>query len=90
MIKTIPHSPPASKAYPNPDKEEALYNIIQEFLAAGLVSESTSPYAASAILVRKSDGTNRLVVDYKKLNLITIKDSSQIRVGLQLFLQTRS
>ena len=78
VIRTIPHSPPASKAYPNPDKEEALYKIIQEFLAAGLISESNSPYAAPAILVKKSDGTNRLVVDYKKLNLITIKDSSPL------------
>lgn len=78
VIRTIPHSPPASKAYPNPDKEEALYNIIQEFLAAGLIAESHSPYAAPAILVKKPDGSHRLVVDYKKLNLITIKDSSPL------------
>lgn len=78
VIRTIPHSPPASKPYPIPDKEEALYNIIQEFLDAKLISESNSPYAAPAILVKKSDGSNRLVVDYKKLNLITIKDSSPL------------
>lgn len=78
VIRTVPHSPPASKPYPNPDKEEALYRIIQEFLAAGLISESDSPYAAPAILVKKSDGSHRLVVDYKKLNLITIKDSSPL------------
>ena len=35
-----------------------------------------SPYAAPAILVKKKDNTYRFVVDYKKLNLITIKDSS--------------
>ncbi|CAF4618796.1 unnamed protein product [Rotaria magnacalcarata] len=51
---------------------------MQEFLKAGLISESHSPYAAPAILVKKKDGSYRFVVDYKKLNLITIKDSSPL------------
>ncbi|CAF4695555.1 unnamed protein product, partial [Rotaria sp. Silwood2] len=36
---------------------------------------SYSPYAAPALLVPKHDGNWRMVVDYKKLNHITIKDS---------------
>ncbi|CAF4432119.1 unnamed protein product [Rotaria sp. Silwood2] len=78
IINTNPHSPPASKPYLQPDKEENMFNMIQEFLQAGLISESHSPYAAPAFLVKKKDGTFRLVVDYKKLNLITIKDSSPL------------
>ena len=78
VINTVPHSPPACRAYPQPDKEEALYKIIQEFLTADLITESHSPYAAPAMLVKKSDGSHRLVVDYKKLNSITIKDSSPL------------
>ncbi|CAF1546859.1 unnamed protein product, partial [Rotaria sp. Silwood1] len=78
VINTIPHTPPACKPYPQPDKEEPMYAIIQEFLQAGLISESHSPYAAPAILVKKKDGSYRFVVDYKKLNLITIKDSSPL------------
>ncbi|CAF1483840.1 unnamed protein product [Rotaria sordida] len=78
IINTNPHSPPASKPYPQPDKEEYMFNMIQKFLQAGLISESHSPYAAPAFLVKKKDGTFRLVVDYKKLNLITIKDSSPL------------
>ncbi|CAF4668080.1 unnamed protein product, partial [Rotaria sp. Silwood2] len=78
VIKTIPHIPPACKPYPQPDKEEAMYSIIHEFLQAGLITESHSPYAAPAILVTKKDGSYRFVVDYKKLNLITIKDSSPL------------
>ncbi len=78
VIKTISHIPPASKSYPQPDKEEPMFQIVQEFLQAGLISESNSPYAAPAILVKKKDNTYRLVVDYKKLNLITIKDSSPL------------
>ncbi|CAF3236049.1 unnamed protein product, partial [Rotaria sp. Silwood2] len=33
------------------------------------------PYAAPALLVAKHDGSWRMVVDYKKLNNITIKDN---------------
>ncbi|CAF4507246.1 unnamed protein product, partial [Didymodactylos carnosus] len=55
-----------------------MYKIIQEFLKAGLITESNSPYAALAILVKKKDGNHRLVIDYKKLNLLTIKDSSPL------------
>ena len=78
VINTNPHSPPASKPYPQPDKEEHMFKMIQEFLQAGLISESHSPYAAPAFLIKKKDDTFRLVVDYKKLNLITIKDSSPL------------
>ncbi len=78
VINTIPHSPPACKPYPQPDKEEPMYKLIQEFLSAGLISESHSPYAAPAILVKKKDGSYRFVVDYRKLNLVTIKDSSPL------------
>lgn len=78
VIKTIPHIPPASRSYPQPDKEEPMFQIIQEFLQAGLITKSHSPYAAPALLVKKKDDSFRLVVDYKKLNLITIKDSSPL------------
>jgi hypothetical protein len=78
VINTIPHAPPASRPYPQPDKEQAMYKLMQEFLQAGLISESHSPYAAPAILIKKTDGTHRFVVDYRKLNAITIKDSSPL------------
>ncbi|CAF1471289.1 unnamed protein product, partial [Rotaria magnacalcarata] len=78
VINTIPHSPPASRPYPQPDKEDAMYKLVQEFLEAGLITESNSPYAAPAILLKKKDNSFRSVVDYKRLNAITIKDSSPL------------
>ena len=53
VINTVPHSPPACKPYPQPDKEEPMYKLMQEFLQAGLICKSHSPYAAPAILVKK-------------------------------------
>ncbi|CAF4520551.1 unnamed protein product [Rotaria magnacalcarata] len=52
-----------------------MYQLVQEFLDASLISESASPYAAPAMLIKKKDASFRFVVDYKRLNAITIKDS---------------
>ena len=52
-----------------------MYKIIQELLHFGLIRPSDSSYAAPALLVAKHDGTWRMIVDYKKLNNITIKDN---------------
>ena len=75
-IKTLDHPPPASKAYySTPQKQEAMHTLVQELLQSGLIRQSYSPYAAPALLIPKKDNTWRLVVDYKKLNNITIKDN---------------
>ncbi|CAF4330765.1 unnamed protein product, partial [Rotaria sordida] len=75
-IKTLDHPPPVSKLYySTSSKQEEMYKIIQELLHFGLIRPSDSPYAALALLVAKHDGTWRMVVDYKKLNNITIKDN---------------
>ncbi|CAF4247737.1 unnamed protein product, partial [Rotaria sp. Silwood2] len=75
-IKTLNHSPPTSKPYySTPLKQEEMHKITQELLHFSLIRPSYSPYAAPALLVAKYDGTWRMVVDYKKLNNITIKDN---------------
>ena len=75
-INTIDHPPPTSKAYyTTPEKQEAMHKIIQELLQSNLIRQSYSPYAAPAMLVPKKNNTWRMVVDYKKLNNITIKDN---------------
>ena len=74
--KTLDHPPPSSKPYySTPEKQDEMYKIVQELLHFGLIRPSYSPYAAPALLVPKHDGNWRIVVDFKKLNNITIKDS---------------
>ena len=51
---------------------------IEEYLAAGHVRPSTSPFGAPVLLVRKKDGTMRMCVDYRALNDITCKNTFPI------------
>ncbi|GBM99785.1 Retrovirus-related Pol polyprotein from transposon 17.6 [Araneus ventricosus] len=48
---------------------------INILLEAGIIQPSNSPYAAPVLLVRKPDGSFRLVADLRKLNEKTIPDN---------------
>ena len=47
---------------------------IKSYLANGFIRPSTSPAAAPVMFVKRPDGKLRLVVDYRGLNAITIKN----------------
>ncbi len=48
---------------------------IEEMEAHKIIRESTSPYAAPVVMVKKKDGEEmRFCVDYRKLNQATVKD----------------
>lgn len=47
--------------------------IIDELLELNIIRHSTSPYASPIVLVKKQNGEDRLCVDYRQLNAITIK-----------------
>jgi len=49
--------------------------IINQNVKNGLMEPCSSPYAAPVLLVKKQNGTWRLVCDYRKLNNVTISDS---------------
>jgi hypothetical protein len=51
---------------------------IRKLLEASIIQPSQSPYVSPAILVRKRDGTWRLCIDFRKLNLNTIKNKFPI------------
>ena len=53
---------------------QELKKDIREMLDLGIIRESKSPYASPVVIVKKSDGSNRVCVDYRKLNKLTVFD----------------
>ena len=47
---------------------------IDEMESHNIIRESTSPYAAPVVMVKKKSGEMRFCIDYRKLNQVTIKD----------------
>ncbi|KAK7881610.1 hypothetical protein WMY93_030019 [Mugilogobius chulae] len=58
-----------------PSEYELVKEHIHQLLEAQVIRESSSPYASPIVLVRKKDGSIRLCVDYRQLNLKTRKDA---------------
>ena len=44
-------------------------------LNRGIIQPSVSPWSSPIILVKLKDGTDRFVIDYRRLNSVTRKDS---------------
>lgn len=59
----------------HPRDYEAVKKHLKTLLNAGIIRESESPFSSPIVVVRKKDGDVRLCVDYRKLNLQTIKDA---------------
>ncbi|RXN17162.1 Retrovirus-related Pol polyprotein from transposon 412 [Labeo rohita] len=59
----------------HPQDIEAVRNHLHQLLDAEIIRESESPFSSPIVVVRKKNGDVRLCIDYRKLNLQTVKDS---------------
>ena len=64
---------------------ESLRKDIEEMLDMGVIRQSSSSYSSPVVVVKKPDGSNRVCVDYRKLNKITLFDPEPMTSVSELF-----
>lgn len=87
LIELLPGTGPISKRpyrMPANDLEE-IKKQIKELLEKGYIRRSSSPWGAPVLLVEKKDKSLRMVVDYRALNEVTIKNKYPLPMINDLF-----
>ena len=75
-IPTGDHLPISSRPYPKTvQQRRELQDEIHKMLQHHQIRPSTSPWSSPVIIHKKPDGGIRFLVDYRKLNSVTKKDS---------------
>ena len=87
QIKVTDDTPIRCKPYPlRYAMREELRNEVDSMLEMGVVRPSTSAYMyVSPIVMVKEDGSNRVCVDFRKLNKITKVDPEPMTTAEDLF-----
>lgn len=58
----------------SPARKEQLKQELEKMIAADVIEECESPYAAPVVMVPKKDRTMRICIDYRRLNQATVPD----------------
>ena len=58
----------------SPEQERFICEETQKLLNGDVIEPSTSPWSAQVVLASKKDGTYRFCLDFRKLNLVTVKE----------------
>jgi transposase InsO family protein len=79
--------PPRSRPLRHESSKDlsVMQKYIQEGIESGQLRVSNSPYGAMALIVKKKDGEPRVVIDYRGLNEITVKDKYPLPLMDELF-----
>lgn len=86
QINLTSDEPVRSKPYPVPySVRETLKKDLDDMIKMGVIRESNSPYASPVVVVKKKDSSNRVCVDFRKLNKLTVFDPEPMPAAVDLF-----
>ncbi len=75
-IKLTSDEPIRLKPYPLPlSMREVVMKEVQDMLDMDIIEHTNSPYSSPIVLVKKSDGSNRFCIDFRRINNITVFDN---------------
>ena len=57
---------------------DAVKSEVVEMCRLGVIERSDSPYSSPLLLVKKKDGTNRPVIDFRRINKVTVFDAESM------------
>ena len=87
-VKLTNDKPIRCKPYPFlHGMREKLQNEVDSTLEMGVARPSMAHYTSPIIMVKKKDGSNRVCVDFRKLNKITEVDPERMTMAEDLFHQ---
>ncbi|KAI3821572.1 hypothetical protein L1987_09140 [Smallanthus sonchifolius] len=75
-IDFVPRANPVARAPYRlaPSEMQELASQLQELSDKGFIRPSHSPWGAPVLFVKKKDGSFRMCIDYRELNMLTIKN----------------
>ena len=84
-------SPPPARPLRHQSEKDAavMKEYVEAGLKAGTLQPSTSPYGSMALIVKKKDGSPRVVIDYRALNEVTVKNKYPLPLMDELFDRTQ-
>jgi hypothetical protein len=91
VIDLLPGTAPTFKRPYRMSVEElkGLKKHLTELQEAGYIRPSSSPWGAPVLFVQKKDGSQRMCVDYRSLNDVTVKNKYPLPRIEELFDQIR-
>ncbi|GFO01446.1 retrovirus-related pol polyprotein from transposon 297 [Plakobranchus ocellatus] len=74
------------RPYPVPyAMRQTVRDELRDMEDLGVIRKSSSPYASPVVVVKKKDGTNRVSIDYRQLNKLTIFDPQPMTPPADIF-----